>query len=68
MFPRNPNLENEVGVRQREGFIVNLARTKSYQNSAIPYCQRLLNTHFAQNQEEGGEGGRRLLARLDSKS
>jgi hypothetical protein len=57
MFPINPNLENEVGVRQRERFSVNFARTKSYQNSAIPYCQRLLNTHFAQMQEEGGEGG-----------
>ena len=56
MFPINPNLDNEVGVRQRERFSVNFARTKSYQNSAIPYCQRLLNTHFAQMQEEGGEG------------
>ena len=54
MFPTNPNLQNGIEVRQRERFIVNFARTQAYQRSAIPYCQNLLNTHFAQLQEEGG--------------
>ena len=56
MFPANPNLDNDIEVRQRERFIVNFARTKAYQKSAIPYCQNLLNTHFSQLQEEGGAG------------
>ena len=46
-FPRNPNIENEMNIREREEFVVNFGRTKSYQMSAIPYCQRLLNAHFS---------------------
>ena len=30
----------------KETFIVNWARTGTYQKSAIPYCQRLLNQHY----------------------
>ena len=30
----------------REIFEVNWARTQKYKESAIPYCQRLLNDHF----------------------
>ena len=30
-------------MRQREPFKVNFAYTETYKNSAIPYCQRLLN-------------------------
>lgn len=56
MFPLNPNLGNVIDVRQRERFVVNFARTQAYQKSAIPFCQNLLNTHFAQLQEEGGDG------------
>ena len=47
-FPRNPNIQNEMNIRDREQFVVNFGRTKAYQMSAIPYCQRLLNDHFKQ--------------------
>ena len=63
MFPANPNLDNDIEVRQRERFIVNFARTKAYHKSAIPpYCQNLLNTHFPSSRRKGGpdqERGRR---------
>ena len=45
-FPLNPSLQNNVDIREREQFYVNFAKTEDYRNSAIPYCQRLLNTHF----------------------
>ena len=53
-FPRNPNIGNFTQVREREEFIVNFARTKRYQQSTIPYCQRLLNNHFRENLAPGG--------------
>ena len=47
IFPLNPNLTNKShGVRSRELFKVNFSRTENYKNSAIPYCQRLLNQNF----------------------
>ena len=47
IFPQNPNLNQEgMEIRSREVFVVNHARTESYKKSAVPYCQRLLNTHF----------------------
>ena len=69
-FPLNPNLSGEQQVRYRERFKVNFSRTKQYQESTIPFCQRLLNSHDAQQQkerealgegeeEEEGEEGRR---------
>ena len=54
-FPKNPNLENEGHIRNREEFVVNFGRTKAYQMSAIPYCQRLLNTHFSNQKKKGSE-------------
>lgn len=33
-------------LRQTEKFVVNFARTSTYRDSAIPYCQRLLNANF----------------------
>ena len=41
-----------------EEFIVNFSRTKQYQNSAIPFCQRLLNDYMMnqEGQEAEGEG------------
>ena len=33
-------------MRGREEFQVNFARTKQYKDSAIPYCQRLLNSYY----------------------
>ena len=41
-------------VREREEFVVNFARTKQYQQSAIPACQRLLNNHFRERSAAGG--------------
>ena len=59
-FPKNPNLGNGSDVRDREEFTVNFARTKQYRESAIPYCQRLLNQHVrdkrATDQEQVQEG------------
>ena len=46
LFPINEN-NNNHDVREHEKFKVNFARTSAYKNSAIPYCQRLLNSHFA---------------------
>ena len=43
IFPENISSESAVTMRQREPFKVNFAYTETYKNSAIPYCQRLLN-------------------------
>ena len=45
LFPLNP-IKTDYEVRNRELFKVNFARTTAYKNSAVPYCQRLLNDHF----------------------
>ena len=45
-FPRNASLGIGNDVRDREEFQVNFARTKQYKDSAIPYCQRLLNSYY----------------------
>ena len=47
LFPRNID-NNNHNVRFHEQFKVNFAKTSSYQKSAIPYCQRLLNEHFSE--------------------
>ena len=39
IFPRNEN------VKRKEVYQVNFARTSQYFNSAVPQCQRLLNSH-----------------------
>ena len=49
-FPRNPNLDLTLEARNREEFIVNFSRTKQYQNSAIPFCQRLLNEYWPETE------------------
>ena len=54
-FPENPNLNLTLSARQREPYIVNFARTKIYQQSAIPYIQKLLNKNAMdkrQNEED----------------
>ena len=51
-FPLNPNLSNTLETRGREHFKVNFCRTKKYQDSAIPFCQRLLNQHWREKEEE----------------
>ena len=48
-FPLNEN--NLLDNRHRELFKVNWARTDSYKDSAIPYCQRKLNDFFAKKAE-----------------
>ena len=45
MFPKNNN------VRGKDVFEVNFARTSQYLNSAIPQCQRLLNTKFTKEEQ-----------------
>jgi hypothetical protein len=44
IFPSNP--EHNERVRESEPFTVNFARTDTYKDSAVPYCQRLLNEHL----------------------
>ena len=57
IFPLNPiNLTN---VRSREKFKVNFAYTNAYKNSAIPYCQRLLNQREEMRRREEKEGSER---------
>ena len=45
LFPSTPKVTKH-DLRSNEPFVVNFARTASYKNSTIPYCQRLLNQHF----------------------
>ena len=52
-FPKNPNIGNMTEVREREEF----ARTKQYQQSAIPACQRLVNNHFRERSTASGPAG-----------
>ena len=56
--PRNPSVGSGQEVRDREEFQVNFARTKQYQDSAIPYCQRLLNNYSRERRagERAGAG------------
>ena len=46
LFPFNPET-SEYDLRKRELFKINFAHTSSYKQSAIPFCQRLLNTHYS---------------------
>ena len=41
MFPLNPDALHDL--RHPEKYKVNFAHTEHYKNSAVPYCQRLLN-------------------------
>ena len=54
--PLNENSSNQV-VRSRELYKVNFAYTKAYQNSAVPYCQRLLNKREEMRRKEESGGG-----------
>ena len=56
IFPLNENSSNQV-VRSRELYKVNFAYTKAYQNSAVPYCQRLLNKREEMRRKEESGGG-----------
>ena len=52
MFPKN---ESTINLRQSETFKVNFAHTQSYKNSAIPFCQRLLNERAEIARRRGSE-------------
>ena len=45
MFPLNDAASGQ-DTRQTDMFKVNFASTSTYQDSTIPYCQKLLNMHF----------------------
>ena len=45
MFPINPEPDHDL--RETEKYVVNFAHTENYRNSAVPYCQRLLNEDHA---------------------
>ena len=45
LFPVNHE-RSQYQFRQKETFKVNFAHTTRYRNSAIPYCQRLLNDYY----------------------
>ena len=47
LFPLHP-VQPEYSFREREMYQVNFARTSAYQNSTIPFCQRLLNSYSKQ--------------------
>ena len=48
LFPVNPTIHGDENyLREREPFQVNFANTEAYKQSTIPFCQRLLNTHFS---------------------
>jgi hypothetical protein len=56
MFPLN--LEDPYNLREAEKYQVNFSRTENYKNSAVPFCQRLLNEdyrHEEQRQKERRE-------------
>ena len=44
LFPLNPKPQHNI--RNSEKFHVNFAKTSTYRDSTIPYCQKLLNRHF----------------------
>ena len=46
LFPIRPDIQNAPHLRNKEIFEVNFSSGSKYRDSAIPYCQRLLNTHF----------------------
>ena len=48
MFPLNSHQQG-CDIRNPEKYKVNFARTKAYQFSPIPYCQRLLNKHHIED-------------------
>ena len=55
MFPVNPYIDNDLNIRNREQYIVNFCRTETYRKSAIPYCQRLLNSEAMKTAGDPGE-------------
>ena len=50
-FPENPSFDQEPHIRNREKYQVNFGHGEKYLKSAIPTCQRLLNEHYAKEEE-----------------
>ena len=50
MFPKNVT-EHKMKTRKSKGFKVQLAKTKRYKNSAIPYMVNLLNKEFTEKKK-----------------
>ena len=50
MFPLNQDASYDT--RHTEKFQVNFSHTENYKNSAVPYCQRLLNQDAADQKEK----------------
>ena len=46
LFPLNHEKSSHY-LRLKERYKVNFASTGSYKNSAVPYCQRLLNQYYS---------------------
>ena len=44
-----------LDLRNTEKYAVNFARTENYQNSAVPYCQRLLNADHRRTEDRARE-------------
>ena len=49
-------MDIRLDPRKRDQFKVNICQTSLYQNSAIPFYQRLTNNYWA-NMEDGEGGG-----------
>ena len=49
MFPLN--IQGPLNLRNTEKYVVNFARTENYRNSAVPYCQRLLNEDYRRTED-----------------
>ena len=67
-FPPNPNIHDQLHLRNRENFKVNFARTSIYKSSAVPDIQRRLNDHFRLETEAGvsDPGGRTAGGQLQA--
>ena len=53
MFPLS--LEDPYNLRDAEKYQVNFSRTENYKNSAVPFCQRLLNEDYRQEEQRKKE-------------
>ena len=53
MFPLN--VQGPLDLRNSEKYVVNFARVENYLNSAVPYCQRLLNDDQRRTEDRATE-------------
>ena len=50
------NFEDDQNARNHEKFKVNFAHTETYIQSAVPFCQRLLNQEASARSRGAGRG------------